>query len=279
MKYAKYLLILLLSLPVGYTFCGSVGDLGGAIVNKNDVEYCDISKFYPEVGSNVYVACKSTVREKPSTSSKKVKTLEAGTGVTILGYIDDWAIIPSGYIYAGLLSSEYDEKFDITSSDMESRKYIGYIHTKLASLSGKLLEVAEKTPIKLVMSAEELEVDTPGVDPAGVTDKWKGTDLVDIIIKCNTGPMFKNLVHEFGHVIDYKNMKTDELYSSSDEFVSIYENEVDSFRKVYTTSKHNTSDSREYFAELVKWYNEDKGKLKESVPKSFEYIDSILGGK
>lgn len=279
MKYAKYLLILLLSLPVGYTFCGSVGELGGAIVNKEDVDYGDISKFYPEVGSNVYVACKSTVREEPSTSSRKVKTIEGGTCVSVLGYVDDWAIIPSGYIYAGLLSSKYDEKLDITSSDMESRKYIGYIHTKLASLSGKLLETAESTPIRLVMTTEELEVETPGVEPAGVTEKWKGTDLIDISIKCNTGPMFKNLVHELGHVIDYKDRKTDELYSSSDEFISIYKSEVEGFRKAYITSEHNTSDSREYFADIIKWYNDNKKKLKETAPKSFEYIDSILGGK
>lgn len=280
MKYAKYLLVVLLSMPVGYTFCGTVGDLANSvIVNKDDVDYGDVSEYYPSVGSSAYVVCRASIREEPSISSNRVKTIDGGECVTVLGYVGDWAVVPSGYLYGGLLSDSYNSKFDITSSDMESRKYLGYVYSRLSSLDSKLLEVVERVPIKLVMYSKDLNVDSTDVEPAGVTNKWTGLDVFGISVVCNTGPMIDNLVHELGHVIDYKDPVNEELYSATSEFQGIYNEEVESYKSVYVTSEHNVSYTREYFADCIKQYEKDKDELKENVPKTFEYINKVVGGK
>lgn len=261
---------------VGYTSCSDVISSDVISFEENRTDYSDIRELYPSVGSNAFVALDTVIYLNPDWSSPKVKSISSGTCVSVLGYIDDWAVVPSGYVYGGYLCNSYDKDISISTNSDDCKRYIGYLHGKLASLEGKLLKVAESVPFYLVESSSDLN--TSSRSPSGVTIKYSGVDLFDISLVCNSN-LFCSATHEIGHVIDYKDPVKGKTYSGTKKWVSIYEKEVKQYRKVYKPSEHNTSDAREYFADCIKRYVKDKSKLKESVPLSYEFIENILGGE
>lgn len=80
-----------------------------------------------------------------------------------------------------------------------------------------------------------------------------------------------SILHELGHFVDYSLG----FVSSSDEFVSIYEEEVNNFVSFWKTHKNNTSTPIEYFAEAYQVLIVQPDRLIENCPKTVGFLRGV----
>ena len=80
------------------------------------------------------------------------------------------------------------------------------------------------------------------------------------------------VIHEMGHYVDFESG----LVSNSEEFIVIHNDEVNLFSKTFNTHKNNYSTSEEYFAESFQNCYLYPTRMKETCPKTYEYIINLV---
>ena len=89
-----------------------------------------------------------------------------------------------------------------------------------------------------------------------------------ILIEARESAIKESTIHEFGHFIDY--MK--DFISDSDEFKSIYNEEVNIFKSRIPNSSC-VRDEQEFFAETLYYIYKDQGKC---TNQAYMYVNNIL---
>ena len=79
-------------------------------------------------------------------------------------------------------------------------------------------------------------------------------------------------MHELAHWFDYSRS----WLSNSDEFLSIYNAEKNSFHQHIDREPHYISASAEYFAESFAWYLENSEILKKHCPMTYTFFASYI---
>lgn len=95
-----------------------------------------------------------------------------------------------------------------------------------------------------------------------------------IMIKDNAGLARYTVFHEFGHLLDYRQLMID--YSSTNEFKDIYEEEKENFKTVYGGYEYAISTKEEYFASAFAEYMMNPDRLKSNTPRTYNYIEKCL---
>ena len=104
---------------------------------------------------------------------------------------------------------------------------------------------------------------------------WCGGTSIEqkrIVIEANSGKFRRSVVHECFHAYD------DYLgsVSLSDEFVSIYSEEANSFVVHDYSSTHYLDGVQEYFAEACQEYVYHPSELQSNAPKTFEFVKKCI---
>lgn len=243
-------------------------EITGARVDTDNIE-----KYYPEKGK-AYTVNKTNVRKEPN--GQVVKTLDPGAEVVILDYSDDWAKTKDGYIYAGLLTPEYDGERQIHANDAESMKYEGLAYSYLTDLPEPVAKLAEETPAYLQASKDAIKERDDSFSDAtsGYTEFYP--DHTAITVWANTVCMKNSLLHELGHVYDHELLPAGQ-YSNTKEWQLVCQEEADAVCKEVSKNSHNCENAEEYFAESVKLYIIDNNALKEWAPKTYDIMKGLLG--
>lgn len=95
-----------------------------------------------------------------------------------------------------------------------------------------------------------------------------------IMIKDEAGSARNTVFHEFGHLLDYRQLMTD--YSSTNEFKAIYEEEKENFKTIYGGYEYAISTNKEYFASAFAEYMMNPDRLKSNTPRTYNYIEKCL---
>lgn len=77
-------------------------------------------------------------------------------------------------------------------------------------------------------------------------------------------------MHEFGHFLDYY----DGSYTIDEEFENIYSEEINKAKEM--GMKYGLINSTEYFADSFEFYIKDRERMKEYIPKTYEYIEQKI---
>lgn len=95
-----------------------------------------------------------------------------------------------------------------------------------------------------------------------------------IMIKDEVGSAKRTVFHEFGHLLDYRQLLLD--YSSTNEFKAIYQEEKENFKTIYSDYDYAISTNKEYFATAFAEYMINPDRLKSNTPKTYDYIEKCL---
>ena len=95
-----------------------------------------------------------------------------------------------------------------------------------------------------------------------------------IMIKDEAGLARRTVFHEFGHLLDYRQLMID--YSSTNEFKVIYEEEKENFETNYGGYEYAISTKEEYFASAFAEYMINPDRLKSNTPRTYNYIEKCL---
>lgn len=95
-----------------------------------------------------------------------------------------------------------------------------------------------------------------------------------IMIKDEVGSAKRTVFHEFGHLLDYRQLLLD--YSSTNEFKAIYQEEKENFKTIYIDYDYAISNNKEYFASAFAEYMMNPDRLKSNTPKTYDYIEKCL---
>lgn len=89
--------------------------------------------------------------------------------------------------------------------------------------------------------------------------------------------ILESLSHEIGHALNWIHASSSAgLYSSSAEFIDIYNKEAQASLNLERTSSHTISSHSEYFAECVNQYVINTNNFKNYCPLSYNYVDNII---
>ena len=77
-----------------------------------------------------------------------------------------------------------------------------------------------------------------------------------------------SVIHEMGHYIDY----CFGFVSSSNEFVEIYNSEVEVFKTIHTTHSNNIATAKEYFAEAYQVSILRPQEMIDACPRTYEFV-------
>lgn len=84
----------------------------------------------------------------------------------------------------------------------------------------------------------------------------------------------KAVIHEMGHYINYSYG----FVSSSAEFTEIFNAEKETFCSIHSTHSNNTSTSVEYFAEFYMVAITNPNAVKDSCPRTYEFVTRYANG-
>lgn len=84
----------------------------------------------------------------------------------------------------------------------------------------------------------------------------------------------KTILHEAFHALDI----SCSFDSKSVEFGAIYEEELQAFRSIHSTSDYNVNTPTEYYAEAGQVYILNPDKLKEACPKTYDWLEMDING-
>ena len=90
---------------------------------------------------------------------------------------------------------------------------------------------------------------------------------------------FISVIHEIGHYVDYRvwiNSGYKDRPAKASEFVDIFNSEFDEFVDTFSPWDSDSYDSVEFFAEAFYEYVIDASKLKNSCPKTYDYLTKYI---
>lgn len=92
-----------------------------------------------------------------------------------------------------------------------------------------------------------------------------------IYISAKRNDIYNSLLHEFGHYVDYRNMKS----SNSPEFIDIYNKEKNKFA-VESKDGHYKSNQQEFFAEVFQETILHPERCKKTAPRAYKFVKKMV---
>lgn len=157
-----------------------------------------------------------------------------------------------------------------TEGNIKSR-HIKKLLKVIETIPSHILECFNEHGFQVVLTdvniAERYYHDTSLGDIAGLFVENEST----IYISSKRNYINHSTIHEFGHFFDYIN----DWSSLSKDFTNIYIEEKDNL-KIISHDNHYKSNSSEFFATSFQQYLNNPEKLKNEVPKTYNYLKEML---